>query len=89
MMDLIKLKGLVMDNRVFTVSLLIATCSLIFSVTFYSYSKLKTIEKNVESAIVKGIDPIAVRCAYSVEKDMVCVAYAASHPQQIQYKSSK
>lgn len=78
-----------MDNKVFTISLLIAVCSLIFSLTFYSYSKLKTIEKNVESAIVKGIDPIAVRCAYSYERDTVCVAYAASHPQQVPYKSSK
>jgi hypothetical protein len=32
-----------------------------------------------ESAIVKGIDPVAVRCAYASERDVVCVAYAASH----------
>jgi hypothetical protein len=40
---------------------------------------LKSVERNVESAIVKGIDPVAVRCAYANASDVVCVAYAASH----------
>lgn len=68
-----------MNDHVFTISVLIAIVSMIFSVTFYQYSELKSVEKNVESAIVKGIDPIAVRCAYANERDNVCVAYAASH----------
>lgn len=68
-----------MENIVFTVSLLISIVTLIVSVTFYHYSVLTSIEKNVESAIVKGIDPIAVRCAYANERDNVCIAYAASH----------
>jgi len=33
-------------------------------------------ERNIESAIVKGIDPIAVRCAYKAESTM-CAVYAA------------
>jgi hypothetical protein len=79
MMDLTKLKGLIMNDNVFTVSFLIAVVTLIGSVTFYQYNELKSIERNVESAIVKGIDPIAVRCAYASERDVVCVAYGSSH----------
>ena len=78
-MDLGKLKEFVMNDNVFTVSVLIAIVTLVGSVTFYKYSELKSVERNVESAIVKGIDPVAVRCAYANERDVVCVAYAASH----------
>lgn len=79
MMVLGKLKEFVMKDNVFTVSVLIAIVTFVCSVTFYKYSELKSVERNVESAIVKGIDPIAVRCAYADARDVVCVAYAASH----------
>jgi hypothetical protein len=82
MMDLGKLKEFVMNDNVFTVSVLIAIVSLFGSITFYKYNELKSVERNVESAIVKGIDPVAVRCAYANERDVVCVAYAASHNPQ-------
>ncbi len=74
-----KLKEIIMNDNVFTISLLIAFIALIGSVTFYHYNELQTIKSNVESAIVKGIDPVAVRCAYASERDVVCVAYAAGH----------
>ena len=79
MTDLGKLKEFIMNDKVFTVCLTLAVITLIGSVTFYKYSELKSIERNVESAIVKGIDPIAVRCAYANERDVVCVAYGSSH----------
>lgn len=68
-----------MNDNVFTISLLIAIVTLVASVTFYKYSELQAIKSNIESAIVKGIDPVAVRCAYSNERDVVCVAYGATH----------
>lgn len=67
------------NDAVFIISVLLALITLVTSVTFYKYSELKSVERNVESAIVKGIDPIAVRCAYASERDVVCVAHAASH----------
>jgi len=79
MMVIGKLKEIIMNDRVFTVCLTLAIMTLISSVTFYQYQQLKSIQSNVESAIVKGIDPIAVRCAYANERDVVCVAYGASH----------
>jgi hypothetical protein len=77
-MDLGKLKEFVMNDNVFTVSFLIGIITCVCSITFYQYSELKSVERNVESAIVKGIDPVAVRCAYAGERDVVCVAYASS-----------
>jgi hypothetical protein len=89
-MDLGKLiKEFVMKDTVFTVSMLIAIVTFIGSVTFYKYNELKSIERNVESSIVKGIDPVAVRCAYASERDLVCVTYAATHTNQNLNTSSK
>jgi hypothetical protein len=34
--------------------------------------------RNIENGIVKGVDPVAVRCAYSRENDNICVAYAVA-----------
>lgn len=79
MMVLGKLKEFIMSDRVFVISVLIGVIALISSVTFYQYNQLHAMQSNIESAIVKGIDPIAVRCAYASERDVVCVAYAANN----------
>ena len=90
MMDLGKLKGIIMNDNVFVGCVTLALVTLICSVTFYQYNELKSVERNVESAIVKGIDPVAVRCAYANASDLVCVAYSASHQQGFSTsKSSK
>lgn len=68
-----------MNDNVFTVSILIAVITFIGSITFYNHAEMLAIKSNVESAIVKGIDPVAVRCAYAAHSDVVCVAYSASH----------
>ena len=81
MMVLGKLKGMIMNDNVFVGCVTLALVTLIGSATFYKYSELKSVERNVESAIVKGIDPVAVRCAYATTSDLVCVAYSASHQQ--------
>lgn len=65
-------------DRVFIVSVLSGVLTLIGSVTFYKYSEMQAMKSNIESAIVKGIDPVAVRCAYAEPRDVVCIGYAAS-----------
>jgi hypothetical protein len=42
--------------------------------TFSEENRLKS--ANIESAISKGIDPMAVRCAYADSNDRICLAYA-------------
>ena len=34
--------------------------------------------KNIETAIAKGVDPLAVRCSYAAPHDQICIMYAAS-----------
>ena len=89
MMDLGKLKGIIMNDNVFVGCVTLAIVTLIGSTTFYQYSEMKSVERNVESAIVKGIDPVAVRCAYAKSSDMVCVAYGSSHQGFSPPKSTK
>jgi len=84
-----KLKELIMSDRVFVISILIGVVTLIGSVTFYRYNELQALKSNIESAIVKGIDPVAVRCAYSDQRDIVCVAYGAGLQSPNQPKTGK
>ena len=53
---------------------LIGTTS-IGCITYYSLNKMQAMKSNIESAIVKGIDPVAVRCAYKADSTM-CAIYA-------------
>jgi hypothetical protein len=80
MMALGKLKGTKMSEKT---SLHIGLCLVIMTalgcITYYYDNQNRAIKSNIESAIVKGIDPIAVRCAYSGERDNICLAYALAH----------
>ena len=78
-----------MNDRVFVISILIGIMSFIGSITFYKYNELNAMKSNIESAIVKGIDPVAVRCAYANEKDVVCVAYGVANHQNPLSSSKK
>ena len=70
-----------MNDNIFTLIIAVIVIVLISEVTYYEYSEMKSLERNVESAIAKGIDPVAVRCAYANKSDTICIAYAASRPK--------
>ena len=72
------IKELIMNDRIFIISLLIGVVVLIGSITFYKYNELQAMQSNIESAIVKGIDPVAVKCAYESNSSNICIAYATS-----------
>lgn len=59
-----------------TVIVLIAA-TLIASITYYNIKRDEALKSSIESAIVKGIDPMAVRCAYGAS-DSVCLVYSAT-----------
>lgn len=71
------------DRISFIVGVTIVVITAIVCATFYHYYQTQAIKSNIESAIVKGIDPIAVKCAYA-SSDVMCVAYAVSHGQSNQ-----
>ena len=76
---LAKLNGYTMKTEnIFIISVLVAILSGIGATTYYNFNEVKSMEKNIDSAIVKGIDPIAVKCAYAKYADNICISYAMS-----------
>ena len=77
-----KYKEIMMGNeKVFIIAVLIGILSLIGSIAYTKNAELKSMERNIESAIVKGIDPLAVRCAYG-DSTWICMQYASSHGKE-------
>jgi hypothetical protein len=69
-------EGMTLKNDiVFIISVLLGVLALIGAFGYNHYAELKSMERNIESAIVKGIDPVAVRCAYKADSTM-CAIYA-------------
>jgi len=79
MMVLGKIKELIMSESMsFVVGTVLIAITGMCCATYYNLHKTNAMKSNIESAIVKGIDPVSVRCAYE-SSDSVCIAYAASH----------
>jgi len=70
------------EYLIFIISMLIATLALIATFGYIKLAELKSMERNIESAIVKGIDPLAVRCAYG-DSSWICMQYAGSHGKDL------
>jgi len=54
---------------------------IIFVSGFVSYNiiedkRITSLEKSIETAVARGIDPVAVRCAYAETNDTICIVYA-------------
>ena len=60
-----------------SVAAVLITTALITSITYYNIKRDEALKSSIESAIVKGIDPMAVRCAYG-SSDSICLVYAAN-----------
>lgn len=73
-----KLYSVTTESMLWCVSLTLILITLILSVSYYNLSKDTLMSANIESAVNKGIDPLAVRCSYADKQDIICVAYAAS-----------
>lgn len=65
-------------ERLLVVCITILSISGVGSITFYNYQQDAMMSRNIENGIVKGIDPVAVRCAYARPSDTLCIAYASS-----------
>jgi hypothetical protein len=66
------------EDLTFPVCITLMVLALITSVSYYHISDRKLMSQNIDSAIAKGIDPLSVRCSYASERDVICVAFAAS-----------
>ena len=65
------------DIIAFYVGLVITVTTAVGCLTYYNTQRDQAMKSNIESAIVKGIDPLAVRCAYADRNDTICVVYSA------------
>ena len=70
------------EYLIFIISMLLATLALIATFGYIKLAELKSMERNIESAIVKGIDPLAVRCAYG-DNSWICMQYAGTHGKDL------
>lgn len=72
-------KGNIMnkENIAFICGVVVTVITTVACITYYSYQRDQAMKSNIESAIVKGIDPIAVRCAYADRSDTICMVYSA------------
>ena len=74
-----KIKGwfIMTENNLLVVCVTLVIMTAIGSIGYYHVAQNNFMSRNIENGIVKGIDPVAVRCAYANSNDNVCVAYAA------------
>jgi hypothetical protein len=70
------------DLRKDLIGIIVATAivfvTAIVSVTVYYVNDRALMSKNIDAAIAKGVDPVAVRCSFVQQTDTICVAYAAA-----------
>lgn len=71
------------ERFAFIIGAVLVLITAIVCVTYYNLKKDEAMKSNIESAIVKGIDPLAVRCAYDSQSS-TCVVYAAVHSKDLQ-----
>jgi hypothetical protein len=58
------------------VSVIIVVCTAIIGAIIYSMNDRNNMAKNIEAAIVKGVDPLSVKCAYETSTNPTCITYA-------------
>jgi hypothetical protein len=67
------------DFKTMVISGTIVVVSAIIGASVYNINDRMLMSKNIDNAIAKGVDPLSVRCAFAHGRDMICVAYGASH----------
>jgi hypothetical protein len=67
------------DFKTMVIAGTIVIVSAIIGASVYSINDRMLMSKNIDNAIAKGVDPLSVRCAFADGRDMICVAYGASH----------
>ena len=68
-------KGL---SSITAISITVVLLSIIVAISYVTVNDRKLMAANIENAVAKGVDPIAVRCSYAKSDDIVCIAHAAN-----------
>jgi len=64
-------------NAIIIFSVTVVLLSVVASFCTYYINERKLMASNIENAIVKGIDPLSVRCSYARGDDIICITHAA------------
>ena len=51
--------------------------SAIVSYNIIEEKRIAALSSSIETATARGIDPVAVRCAYATTNDTICIVYAS------------
>ena len=62
-------------ENLFISCVMVAVLSIVAAISYNSYNETQAMQKNIDSAIAKGIDPLAVKCAWSKYGDNICITY--------------
>lgn len=62
------------------VSIAIVAITYILSNGITEHKKVMAMSQAVSEASARGINPIAVRCAFAKSEDNICIVYAAKNP---------
>ena len=65
-------------ERLFIICATIVVVSIVASITYYNKQQIAAMSKNVEFAISKGIDPLAVRCVSATSNDNICKTFVSA-----------
>jgi hypothetical protein len=65
------------DMITVVVCIAIVCVAMIAGITVYSMNDRNNMAKNIEAAIAKGMDPLAVKCSYETHPGAICITYAA------------
>lgn len=58
-----------------SVCVMIMAMTGIIAVSFNYVNDRNNMAKNIEAAIAKGVDPLAVKCAYETSPTATCITY--------------
>jgi hypothetical protein len=74
-----KIKGffIMTERNLLVVCVTVVLITAISSVAYYNMQKDTLMSANIENGIVKGVDPLAIKCAYDSQGNL-CLVYAAS-----------
>jgi hypothetical protein len=64
-------------GNLLVVCVTVVLITAISSVAYYNMQKDTLMSANIENGIVKGVDPLAIKCAYDSQGNL-CLVYAAS-----------
>jgi hypothetical protein len=73
------MKNLDFNILAFVIGLISITGIVTGAVYNHSVKQDELFAKNMETAISKGVDPIAVKCSYDSVRNDTCIAYVLTH----------